>query len=194
MVTGLACRPWQSIRLNGFMRKAVDTSRLALRPFGQHDGEELHEIFSDPQTHTIGDGPLTSLEQTRDWIDRRVEDQLRSGLLWYAVRERVSGLLLGNCGVFIGRTGPEEPEIGYEIRRPHQGRGFAGEAARAVLHEALSAGIPRVWATIRPHNTASLRVAAKIGLQRLSIRTDLKGPLIYLASPPTWPMRCSASW
>lgn len=86
------------------MRKVVDTARLSLGSFELQDSEELHEIFSDPQTHPIGDGPFTSLEQTRDWIGRRIEARLRSGLVWYAVRDRVTGLLLGNCGVFAGRT------------------------------------------------------------------------------------------
>ncbi|MGW0005435.1 GNAT family N-acetyltransferase [Nocardia grenadensis] len=162
---------------------SVDTARLALRPFELQDSEELHEIFSDPQTHTIGDGPFTSLEQTRDWIDRRIEARLRSGLVWYAVRDRATGLLLGNCGVFTGRTGPDDPEIGYEIRQSWQGQGLAGEAARAVLDEALSSGIPRIWATIRPHNTASQRVATRIGLQHHSVGADSKGRLLYLVSP-----------
>ncbi len=95
----------------------------------------------------------------------------------------VTGLLLGNCGVFAGRTGPDEPEIGYEIRRSRQGQGLAGEAAQAVLDEALSSGIPRIWATIRPHNTASQRVATRIGMQHHSVGTDSKGRLLYLVSP-----------
>jgi RimJ/RimL family protein N-acetyltransferase len=165
------------------MRNVVETARLVLLPFELQDSAELHEIFSDPQTHTIGDGPFTSSEQTRDWIDRRIEARLRSGLVWYAVRDRVTGLLLGNCGVFAGRTGPEEPEIGYEIRRSRQGQGLAGEAAQAVLDEALSSGIPRIWATIRPHNTASQRVATRIGMQHHSVGADSKGRLLYLVSP-----------
>jgi RimJ/RimL family protein N-acetyltransferase len=165
------------------MRKVVDTARLSLRPFEPRDSEELHEIFSDPRTHTIGDGPFTSSEQTRDWIGRRIETRLRSGLLWYAVRDRATGLLLGNCGVFAGRTGPDEPEIGYEIRRDRQGQGLASEAAQTVLDEALSSGIPRIWATIRPHNTASQRVATRIGMQHHSVGTDSKGRLLYLVSP-----------
>jgi RimJ/RimL family protein N-acetyltransferase len=165
------------------MRKVVDTARLSLRPFELQDSEELHEILSDPQTHTIGHGPFTSLKQTRNWIDRRIEARLQSGLLWYAVRDRATGLLLGNCGVFAGRTGPDEPEIGYEIRRSRQGQGLASEAAQAVLDEALSSGIPRIWATIRPHNTASQRVATRIGMQQHSVGTDSKGRLLYLVSP-----------
>jgi len=35
----------------------IVTSRLELRPFRPDDAAELHEVFSDPETHTIGGGP-----------------------------------------------------------------------------------------------------------------------------------------
>jgi [ribosomal protein S5]-alanine N-acetyltransferase len=161
----------------------IVTGRLELRPFRPEDAAELHEIFSDPETHTIGEGPFTSLAQTAAWIGRRAETERQHGLLWYAVCDRADGRMLGNCGLFAGRTGSAEPEIGYEIRRSCQGRGLATEAARAVLDDALAGGISRVWATIRPHNTASLRVAAKIGMTLRHTRPDSRGPLVYLARP-----------
>jgi hypothetical protein len=49
----------------------IVTGRLELRPFRPEDTAELHEIFSDPETHTIGQGPFTSLAQTAAWISRR---------------------------------------------------------------------------------------------------------------------------
>ena len=161
----------------------IVTSRLELRPFRPEEAAELHEIFSDPETHTIGEGPFTSLAQTAAWISRRAETERQYGLLWYAARDRADGRMLGNCGLFAGRTGSAEPEVGYEIRRSCQGRGLATEAARAVLDDALAGGISRVWATIRPHNTASLRVAAKIGMTPRHTRPDSRGPLVYLARP-----------
>lgn len=162
------------------MRQLIVTDRLELQPFRPDDAAELHEIFSDPQTHTIGAGPFTSLAQTAAWISRRADAE-RHGLLWYAVRDRAAGRLLGNCGIFAGRTGTAEPEIGYEIRSPRQRQGLATEAAGAVVEEALAGGIGRVWATIRPHNAASLRVAANIGMSPRHLRPDSRGPLIYLA-------------
>jgi ribosomal-protein-alanine N-acetyltransferase len=161
----------------------IMTRRLELRPFCLDDDAELHEIFSDPATHTIGDGPFTSLAQTTGWISRRVTAQQQHGLLWYAIRDQATRHMLGNCGLFHGRTGRAEPEIGYEIRRSSQGRGLAAEAAQAVLDDALASGIPRVWAAIRPPNTASLHVAAKIGMTPRYTRPDSRGPLIYLARP-----------
>jgi RimJ/RimL family protein N-acetyltransferase len=161
----------------------IVTGRLELRPFRPEDAAELHEIFGDPETHAIGEGPLTSAAQTAAWISRRAETEQRHGLLWYAARDRADGRLLGNCGLFAGRTGTAEPEIGYEIRRSCQGQGLATEAARAVLDDALASGVSRVWATIRPHNTASLHVAAKIGMTVRHTRQDSRGPLVYLARP-----------
>ncbi|MGW1742740.1 GNAT family N-acetyltransferase [Nocardia sp. NPDC001965] len=165
------------------MSRVLRTERTLLRPFGIEDSTELHAIFADPATHTIGDGPFTAPEQTHSWIRRRIESRERTGLLWYAVRETATDRLLGNCGLFAGRTGADEPEIGYEIRRSHQGRGFASEVARAVLQEAAAGGIPRVWATVRPENAASLRAAARAGFTRHHIGADHRGRLVYLVSP-----------
>ncbi|MBX7270030.1 GNAT family N-acetyltransferase [Micromonospora sp. Llam7] len=173
------------------MRPLITTSRLDLRPFRSGDADELHEVFADPLTHLIGDGPFSSIDQTRSWIQRRVELERNTGLLWYAVRERSCGRLLGNCGLFAGRTGITEPEIGYEIRHAFQGLGYATEAAHLVLREGFAAGLPRIWATIRPHNTTSLRVATKIGMSEQYTAVDQKGPLTFLASaPPLTHHRC----
>ncbi|UGT61704.1 GNAT family N-acetyltransferase [Nocardia asteroides] len=163
------------------MGAALETARLSLRLFDIGDATELHEIFAEP-AHTIGEGPVSEIAWTRGWIGRRMDAYWTNGLCWYGLRERASGMLLGNCGVFAGRTGVEEPEIGYAIRCSHRGHGLAREAAAAVLREALAAGVPRVWATIRPHNTASIRIAESVGLRCHSTRFDSKGPLLYLCT------------
>jgi hypothetical protein len=62
-----------SYRANSSVTPLIVTSRLELRPFRPEDAAELHEIFSDPETHTIGAGPFRSLAQTTDWISRRAE-------------------------------------------------------------------------------------------------------------------------
>lgn len=146
------------------MQRSLHTKRLSLDSFTLDDTIELHEIFSDPQTHTIGDGPFTSVSQTTSWIERRILARDADGLCWYGLRDQNTGRLIGNCGVFVGRTGVAEPELGYEIRRECQGKGYASEAALAAVAEAERVGIARVWATIRPTNVASLRVVERIGM------------------------------
>ncbi|MER7007615.1 GNAT family N-acetyltransferase [Dactylosporangium sp. NPDC000555] len=161
------------------MRTSLTTPRLRLRPFTLDDAEELHGLFSDPLTHTIGSGPFTALSQTEQWIRNRISTQKEHGLCWYALRDVDTNTLIGNCGMLKGRTSYAEPEIGYLIRKTHQGRGFASEAAYAVLNECRSAGIERVWASIRPHNTPSRRIVERLGMHIDRTDHDDRGPLIF---------------
>lgn len=163
------------------MRPSLTSPRLDLVAFGHDDVEELHEIFSDPQTHTIGSGPFRDIQQTQAWITRRLTSHRDLGLCWYALRERTTQRLVGNCGIFAGRTGIIEPEIGYEIRYDRQRRGYATEAATAVIAECARAGLRRVWATVRPANTASLHVLDRIGMTPDHHDEDEKGTLLYLS-------------
>jgi len=161
------------------MRTLLTTARLHLRPFLLADAEELHALFSDPQTHTIGSGPFTSLSQTQQWIQNRIDAQSEHGLCWYALRDKGTDALIGNCGMLRGRTSYAEPEIGYMIRKTYQGQGLATEAATAVLNECRSSGIQRVWASIRPHNTASRLIAQRLGMQAERTEHDDRGALIF---------------
>lgn len=124
------------------MRDAIETTRLELRCFQSGDALELHEIFSDPMAHTIGAGAFTSLAETQTWIERRVQAFEERGLAWYALRLRDNGVLVGNCGAFVGRTGSLEPELRYEVRLGYRGQGLASEAAQAVLDECFASGLP----------------------------------------------------
>ncbi|MEU7979776.1 GNAT family N-acetyltransferase [Micromonospora sp. NPDC049081] len=161
------------------MRTSLSTTRLLLRPFTFADAEALHAIFSDPETNTIGSGPFTSLPQTHQWIQNRIAAQQDHGLCWYALRAIDTGELIGNCGVLRGRSSYAEPEIGYMIHKTHQGQGLATEAATAVLKECRTSGIQRVWASIRPHNTASRRIVERLGMHAERTDHDERGPLIF---------------
>jgi ribosomal-protein-alanine N-acetyltransferase len=166
------------------MRTSLTTARLNLTAFQPSDAEELHEIFSDPHTHTIGNGPSRDIRETENWITRRQACHRDLGLCWYAIRERPTGRLVGNCGIFIGRTGATEPEIGYEIRHNSQHHGYATEAAIAVIAECSRVGLHRVWATVRPENSASLQVLNRIEMTFDRRETDEKGALDYLSCVP----------
>ncbi|MCY1142356.1 GNAT family N-acetyltransferase [Actinoplanes sp. Pm04-4] len=161
------------------MRSRLTTNRLFLSPFTLDDVDELHAILADPRTNTIGSGPFTAIAQTEKWIRNRMAAERDHGLRWYAVRQKATDVLIGNCGLFRGRA---DAEIGYLIHRPWQGRGFASEAVAAVLDECRSAGIGPVWAIIRPHNTFSIRIAERAGLRLARIESDERGPLHYFVT------------
>jgi RimJ/RimL family protein N-acetyltransferase len=102
------------------MAEKLTAGLLDLRVFTVNDVIELHAIFSDPATHTIGDGPVSDIERTREWLQRRDQRRRTHGVAWYGVR--LDGRLIGTAGLFVGRTDPE-PEFGFEIGVEQQGRG-----------------------------------------------------------------------
>jgi RimJ/RimL family protein N-acetyltransferase len=163
------------------MKSSLRTPRLDLRVFTMDDVDPLHSLFSDPHTHSIGSGAFTDRQQTVRWIENRVTAFQQFGLAWYAVRVTGSETIIGNCGMLVGRKTSDEPEIGYEIAATERGRGFASEAARAVLEECKAARIDRVWATVRPTNSPSLRIVESLGFSRAFSEVDEKGPLLHLS-------------
>lgn len=57
--------------------------------------------------------------------------------------------------------------MGWRLMRQHWGQGFATEASRAVLDQALRAlAINPVVAIVDPRNLTSIRVAEKIGMRK----------------------------
>lgn len=160
------------------MADVLSAGDLTLHVLTLSDARELHVIFSDPATHTIGGGAVSDIEDTRSWLRRRDERRQQHGVAWYGVR-LPDGTLIGSAGLFIGRTGAE-PEIGFEIRSLDQGQGHGSRAAAAVVAEAHRAGFARVWATVRPRNLASLRSLARVGFVQERVEDDERGSLVYL--------------
>jgi RimJ/RimL family protein N-acetyltransferase len=84
-----------------------------------------------------------------------------------AVVLRSSGELIGNCGIRKDFASAREADMGYELSPEHWGRGYATEAARAVLRFGFAElGVHRVWSCCVPENTASAHVLEKIGMRQ----------------------------
>jgi RimJ/RimL family protein N-acetyltransferase len=64
-------------------------------------------------------------------------------------------------------------------KRAH-GRGYATEAAAAVLGAATATGRERLWATVRTWNTPSFRVPEKLGFHRDHVSADEGGEVVWL--------------
>jgi RimJ/RimL family protein N-acetyltransferase len=134
------------------------TARLDLRLLSADDRAIVEAVYGDPSTMTTMPWRLLrSRKAAEAWLADRRSEHARTGHGTYVVTDR-EGILVGMCGLQPrgGRL-----EIGWVIREPLWGHGFATEAAAAVL---ASAGDRSVFAAIRPGNRASIRVAEKIGL------------------------------
>ena len=80
--------------------------------------------------------------------------------------------LVGHCGFHgppevIGRV-----EIGYTVFTAFRGRGFAKEAARALVEWAFGQGEREVFASVSPENAPSLAVVGALGFTQVGTQED----------------------
>jgi RimJ/RimL family protein N-acetyltransferase len=64
-------------------------------------------------------------------------------------------------------NGVGEVEVGWHLHPDSWGHGYATEAARSVIDRGFSAGVPEVYAVVRPGNEASMAVCRRLGMQPL---------------------------
>jgi len=142
----------------------VETERLVLRPFREDDLDPYVEMVGDPDVmRFIGDGHTYDREEAWLGIAQMLGHwQLRGFGLW-AVEERSSGGLVGRTGLYNPEGWPGI-EVGWLLARSCWGCGYATEAGRASLEYAWhELGADHVVSLIYPDNTASIRVAERLG-------------------------------
>ncbi len=146
----------------------LETERLTLRRLVPEDAADMYRIYGDPQTMRFMGDPPASVAAERENIRAHIANHYeRHGVGLWATLLRESGRLIGRCGLMRKQIdGAAEIEIAYLLERGHWGRGLATEAARAVLAYGFTrCACRRIVAVIHPLNTASLRVAEKIGMR-----------------------------
>ena len=152
----------------------LETERLILRPWAESDADELRALQSER-----GNGTPT-VEHTGTLIAKQLTATATTGIALLPIQRRDEGDFIGYCGLIIGRSTVEEPEIAYELFQRVHGRGYATEAASAVLDAAGATGRKRLWSTVGTWNTPSFRVLEKLGFERDHVSTDDSGEVVWL--------------
>lgn len=147
----------------------IITARLRLRPLRRDDLDALAEVYLHPLVmRWIG-------SHTREDVEREIALQLHHqeslGWSFWAVEQRDTGRMIGDCGLQpLEHRGPDV-ELGYDLAPDVWGRGLATEAARAVMKQAFGPlGVDHVVAVVNPDHVASQRVLEKAGLLRAGTR------------------------
>ena len=156
------------------MPLALETERLTLRLRDERDAAWYRELIAER-----GEDMPTLEEATARLV--RVRDMtLETGIGALAICRREEGDVIGYCALVVGRATFDEPELAYELLRRFHGHGYATEAARALVGGAAATGRHRLWSTVRPWNTASLRVLDKLGFRTDHTTTDERGEVVWL--------------
>jgi RimJ/RimL family protein N-acetyltransferase len=145
----------------------LETDRLTLRRLTLNDAEFIFRLVNDPAwLRFIGDKNVHDLDGARRYLREGPLDMYeRFGFGLYRVEERNTGVPVGMCGLIKRDTLPDA-DVGYAFLPEARGKGYAFEAASAVLdHGRRVFGLKRILAIVSPDNAGSIRVLEKAGMK-----------------------------
>ncbi len=144
----------------------LETERLIIRAVTRDDVSGIHRIFSNPQVMKfILEEPLASEAETLERLQKVFNHQEQKGLSLWAVVDKSTREIIGDCGIFpVAWKGPGY-EIAYHFLPQYWGNGYATEAATECLRYAFEeGGLDNVKGFVFRENVASVRVLEKIGM------------------------------
>lgn len=143
----------------------LTTERLTLREVALSDAVFILELLNSPGfLENIGDRGVRTTDDAAAYIrDRVIESYRTHGFGMWLAEQSMDGRPIGLAGL-VRREGLDTPDVGYAFIPDAWGRGYAQEAAAAVLaHGRGPLGIPKLAAITSPENFASMAVLRKIG-------------------------------
>lgn len=145
--------------------RVIETQRLVLDELTTDDAEFILELVNEePFVRFIGDKGVRNHDDACQYIlTGPVASYERHGHGLYRVALKEGMVPIGICGM-LKRDGLDHPDLGFAFFERHWFRGYASEAAAAVLeHSRTSLGHRRVLAITSPDNAASIRLLTKLG-------------------------------
>jgi RimJ/RimL family protein N-acetyltransferase len=139
--------------------------RLVLEPLLVGHADELVLVLRDPELHRFVGGEPLGVDALRERFALLVRGHSADGgEEWFnwVVRE-AGGVAVGTVQATVTRGG-RTAEVAWVIGTAWQGRGYAGEAARALVGWLVAGGVLEVVAHVHPDHVASEGVARRAGL------------------------------
>lgn len=145
------------------------TERLILRDFKADDWPAVLAYQSHPDYLRYYDWTGRTPEEVQEFIGMflRQQEQQPRYKFQFAVTLKENGQLIGNCGIRKDSYEDTQADIGYEFAPEYWGKGYATEAARAVIRYGFSEmRVHRIWSWCVPDNVGSANVLRKVGMRQ----------------------------
>ncbi len=144
----------------------IKTTRLLLRPLEMSDAPDIQRLAGDKDVasttlnieHPYEDG------MAEKWITSCQKMADSGELINFAITLQTDGNFLGAIGIHFQET-EGHAEIGYWVGKPYWNRGYASEAAKAVVEYGFTElSLDRIYAAHFTRNPASGRVLKNAGM------------------------------
>lgn len=151
----------------------AETARLILRTEAPGDLDRWMEVMNTPvlRKHL---GGVQERHQIESKFARNAAGFAKEGYGFWHLQTKEDGLLNGYCGIGLIEVAAAGPvlngamQIGWSIAESHWRKGYAEEAARAVIDLAFNRhGLDLLYAQTSDANFASWRMMEKLGMVRM---------------------------
>ncbi|BCN26167.1 GNAT family N-acetyltransferase [Vibrio alfacsensis] len=147
--------------------RTLYTERLILRLVSVEDAPFILELYNQPDFYRfVGDKQIRSLEEAERYIqDNMLRMQERKGVSLLVVETKANNQPIGICGL-VKRDTLTAFDIGYGYLPAAYGKGYAIEAAQAVMRHARDGmQIENLVAITNNDNLRSISLLGKLGFQ-----------------------------
>ncbi|WP_028744569.1 GNAT family N-acetyltransferase [Rhizobium mesoamericanum] len=145
----------------------LETPRLVAVMWEPNDAGLIQELHSMIETtrYLSGGAPWSrdkAEERLRNWFG----EQARDGTTKYKILSRDDGRFVGRAGVSLFGGDRRDFELGYSLRHPEWGKGYATEIANGLADWFFGRNFAQHFiAFTHPDNIASQHVLTKIGMR-----------------------------
>ncbi|MBR1390189.1 MAG: GNAT family N-acetyltransferase [Lachnospiraceae bacterium] len=156
----------------------IETERLQLKPLGLRYLATVNEYATDPEnTRYMVHLPNNSIEETKDFLRNAQSEWEKEMPSFYEFAVLFHDVQIGAVSIYLNDE-RDTGEFGWTINKKYWNRGFAYEAAGALLKYATEKlGIQHFIAHCDSENVASYRVMEKLGMKRVSTYGGRKNKL-----------------
>ncbi len=149
----------------------IESKRLRLRQCQLSDDSFVMELYNQAEfIEFIGDKGLTTLQDAQNYLKHNLIKSYQTfGFGLYVMEVKASGEIIGVCGL-VKRDCLNEPDLGYALLNDYTGKGYALEAAKAVLDYCQhQLKLDSLYALIKPDNIRSMQLLTKLDFKPINL-------------------------
>jgi RimJ/RimL family protein N-acetyltransferase len=175
----------------------IRTERLVLRAHTLEDLDPHHALFGDPEVVAfLYDEPMER-DAAAEHLAKRLGSELPEEGGWLNLAVEYDGRVIGDVGLSLVSRTHRQCEIGYVFLPEVSGRGFATEAADAMMRVAFEElDAHRVTGRLDARNAASARLLERLGMRREAhlrenewVKGEWTDELVYAITENEWRAR-----
>ena len=155
----------------------IKTQRLTLRPVQAGDETQIHEYAGDRDITMMFFLPNETFEETAEFVRRNAAEWESPCQTDFEFVILLGDRIIGGCDSDLGHSADRSyATLGWIINKEYRNRGYAAEAAAALLDFSFrELKVEKVYAQCDVNNPASFAVMRKIGMKCI----DDKGTRTY---------------